>query len=117
MTTPSNPLAGAWGLVPDHALGGMRARRISRRFAEVGVGIAPGRLREIAAGAPCQGNELTDVRFAVTATEIERQERRTKFRHTRRWGVHALIVVGMVLIVLNLLISMAYAVLTMTQHY
>jgi hypothetical protein len=117
MTTPSNPLAGIWGFPQDHALGSRQARRISRRFADVGVGIPPARLQQIASGAPCRPSELTDLKFALTATELQHEERVAKLRRTRRSGVQALIVVAMVLLLLNLLICMAYAVLSMTQHY
>jgi hypothetical protein len=117
MTTPSNPLAGVWGTPRDHRLRSRQARRISRRCAGVGVGIAPARLQQIAAGAPCAARELTDLQFALTATEIRREERVTKSRRRRRCGIQCLIVVGKVLVLLNLLICMAYVVLSMTQHY
>jgi hypothetical protein len=117
MTTPSNPFVGVWGFPGDHALGSRKARRISRRFADVGVGIAPARLREIAAGSPCEAKEVTDLKFALTATEIQRENRQAKFHHMRRCGIQWLIVAGMVLLLLNVLICMAYAVLSMTQHY
>jgi hypothetical protein len=117
MTTPSNPLAGVWGIPRDHALGSRAARRISRRCAGVGVPIAPARLQQIAAGAPCVASELTDLKFALTATEIQHEERLTKFERRRRCGIQWLIVAGMVLVLLNLLICMAYVVLSMAQHY
>jgi hypothetical protein len=117
MTTPSNPLVGVWGIPRDHALGNRAARRISRRCAGVGVPIAPTRLQQIAAGAPCAASELTDLKFARTATEIQREEHRTKLERRRRRGIQWLIVAGMVLVLLNLLICMAYAVLSMAQHY
>ncbi|MGX9789245.1 hypothetical protein [Mycobacterium sp. MMS18-G62] len=117
MTTPSNPLAGVWGTPRDHELGIRHARRISRRCAGVGVGIAPTRLQQIAAGAPCDARELTDLKFALTATAIQHEERVTRFERRRRSGIQALIVAGVVLVLLNLLICMAYVVLSMTQHY
>ncbi|HKP43975.1 hypothetical protein [Mycobacterium sp.] len=117
MTTPSNPLAGVWGIPRDHALGSRAARRISRRCAGVGVPIAPARLQQIAAGAPCAESELTDLKFALTATEIQREERLTNFERRRRRGIQWLIVAGVVLVLLNLLICMAFVVLSMAQHY
>jgi hypothetical protein len=117
MTTPSNPLAGVWEIPRDHAPGNWAARRISRRCARVGVPIAPGRLQQIAAGAPCAASELIDLKFALTATEIQREERLTKFERRRRCGIQWLIVAGMVLVLLNLLICIAYVVLSMAQHY
>lgn len=117
MTTPSNSFAGVWEIARDHALGRRKARQISRRFADVGVGIAPARLQEIAAGSPCEANELMDLKFALTATEVQREYRQAKFHHIRRCGIQWLIVAGMVLLLLNVLVCMAYAVLSMAQHY
>jgi len=94
-----------------------KARRISRRCAGVGVGIAPARLQQITAGAPCDARELTDLKFALTATEIQHEERVSKFERRRRCGIQWLIVAGVVLVLLNVLVCMAYVMLSMTHHY
>ena len=113
MATPLNPWTDGWGgPIP----GRRQARRMSRRFAGVGVPIAPARLREMAAGAPVADDELTDVSFALAATEIEREQRHAKFVRGRRCAVRWLIVAGMVMVLLNLLICMAYGMLTLAQH-
>lgn len=96
--------------------GRWQARRMSRRFAAVGVGIEPARLREMAAGAPAADDELTDVSFAIAATEIEREQRHAKYVHGRRCLVRWLIVAGMVFLLLNVLICMAYGMLSLAQH-
>ncbi|ORV18507.1 hypothetical protein AWB95_03225 [Mycobacterium celatum] len=93
-----------------------RARRMSRRFAGVGVGIPASRLQEIAAGAPFLSDELVDVNFALTATEIMRQQRHAKLRRRRRDVIHWLIVAGLVLASLNLLMCMAYVFITLVMH-
>lgn len=113
MATPVNPWTHGWG---GPMLGRRQARRMSRRFAGVGVGIAPARLREMAAGAPAADDELTDVSFAFVATEIQREQRHAKFAHGRRCAVRWLIVAGMVLLLLNVLICMAYGMLSLAQH-
>jgi len=89
---------------------------MSRRFAEVGVGIPAARLREIAAGAPSASEELIDVTFALAATEMKRQERVAKFKRRRRRAMHWLIAAGMVLAALNLLLCMTYGFVTLVLH-
>jgi hypothetical protein len=96
-------------------LGRRQARRMSRRFAAVGVPIPPARLRAMAAGAPAADDELTDVTFAFAATEIEREQRHAKFVHGRRCAIQSLIVTGTVLLMLAMLICMAYGMLVLTQ--
>jgi hypothetical protein len=89
---------------------------MSRRFADVGVGISPTRLREIMAGAPFAGAESVDLNFAIAATEIERKERIARFVRMRRRAVHWLIFGAMVFVSLHLLICMAYAFVSVVQH-
>lgn len=93
-----------------------RARRMSRRFAGVGVGIPAVRLQEIAAGAPIAFEELMDVRFALTATEIKRAERLAKFERRRRVWIRFLIVAVLILAALNLLLCMAYVFIGLVLH-
>ena len=97
-------------------LGRRQARRMSRRFATVGVGIPPARLREMAAGAPAADDELTDVNFAFVATEIERAQRHAKFVHCQRCAVWLLVVTGTVLLMLTVLICMAYGMISLAEH-
>jgi hypothetical protein len=89
---------------------------MSRRFADVGVGISPARLQEIVAGGPFAGAESVDVTFAIAATEIEREERAARFVRMRRRVVQGLIFAGMVIVALHLLICMAYAFVSVVQH-
>ena len=100
---------------PLQPLGRRQARRMSRRFAAVGVGIPPARLRAMAAGAPFLGRELTDVNFALAATEMQREQRHATFERRRRCVIRWLIVAGMALVLLNVLVCMAYAVLSLAQ--
>ena len=89
---------------------------MSRRFAGVGVGVAPARLQQIAAGAPFASDELFDVRFALCATELKRQERRAQWERGKRRLVHCLIVAGLILAALNLLLCMAYVFVSLALH-
>jgi len=120
MSTPS--WADGWGSrrlaadLRDQVLSRRQARRMSRRFAEVGVGIPPARLQELAAGAPFSDDESADVKFALAATEIQRQARLAEFAQRRRRCIWWLIVAGLVLVALNSLVCMAYIVLSVAQH-
>ena len=57
---------------------------MSRSFAEVGVGMAPERIRQIAMGRPATEDELVDVGFALTATELLNEKRRSKRGRAQR---------------------------------
>jgi hypothetical protein len=100
----------------DRALTRRQARRLSRRFGDVGVTIPATRLRQIAAGATAGDDELTDVRFALAATEIEHEQRLAKVKHSQRLAVHGLIVAGLVLILLSSLLCMALLFFSLTLH-
>jgi hypothetical protein len=95
----------------DQALTRRRARRLSRRFDGVGVAIPAMRLRQIAAGASVGEDELTNVSFAITATEILREQRHAKLKHTQHQAMRWLIFAGLSLLALNSLLTMAYLVL------
>ena len=69
------------------------------------------RLRQIAAGASVGEDELTNVSFAITATELQREARQAKLKRTQHQAMHWLIVAGLTLLVLNSLLTMAYLVL------
>lgn len=102
--------------VGNHALSRRQARKMSRRFADVGVGIPAARLREIASGAPSASAELMDVNFALAATEMKRRERVSKLKRHRRRVVYWLIVGGMVLVALNLLLCMTFGFIILALH-
>jgi hypothetical protein len=89
---------------------------MSRRFAGVGVGIPAARLREIASGVPVDTAEWVDVVFGLTTSEIKREERLAKFARSRRRGTHWLIVAVMVVVVLNVLLTIACILFTLAQH-
>jgi hypothetical protein len=92
--TPSNPWGDERGQlslrlqVRNQILGRRQARRLSRRFARVGVSTPPRRLQQMLAGAPVTYEEVADVNFALIAT--------------------------LVLVTLNFLFCMAYALFSLT---
>src|SRR5690348_18412575 len=90
VTSPSQRI-----LMHDRALTRGQARRLSRRFGHVGVTIPAARLRQISAGAQAEDHELTDVGFAVAATEMEREKRQAKLRRNKRRVIRWLIVAGL----------------------
>jgi hypothetical protein len=89
---------------------------MSRRFAGVGVEIAPARLQELAEGAQFAEDESVDVNFAIAATAIRREQRLAKFERRRRLGVYWLIVAGLVLVALNFLVCMGYVLFSLVEH-
>jgi hypothetical protein len=89
---------------------------MSRRFAGVGVGIPATRLQQIAAGAPFASDELVNVNFALCVTEIKRQERRAKIKRGQHRATQWLIVAGLVVAALNLLLCLAYLVISLALH-
>jgi hypothetical protein len=103
VTSASHPI-----LWHDRALTRRQARRLSRRFDGVGVAIPAMRLRQIAAGASVGEDELTNVSFAITATELQREERHAKLKRGQRRMVRWLLVAALTLLVLNSLLCVAY---------
>ncbi|RUP06872.1 MAG: hypothetical protein EKK34_01985 [Mycobacterium sp.] len=122
MTTPSNP----WGderrrlshqlQMRGQYLGRRQARRLSRRFAQVGVHIPPTRLQQMATGTMVADRELTDVNFALIATQYLREKKSAKTTHFQRRCRHAVICAGLMLVALNFLFCLAYLFFTLTQH-
>ena len=111
MTTWSNPM---WA--GDRSLNRRQVRRLSRRFAGVGVPIPAARLHEIASGGPASEDELVDVNFALAATQMLGEERRAKRGRAQRRCVHWLIVAGSILVALNLLLCLGLAFFVLAQH-
>jgi hypothetical protein len=103
-------------LMQDRALTRGQARRLSRRFGDVGVAIPATRLRQISAGACAGDAELTDVSFAIAATEIQREERLARLKRSQRQVIRGLIVAGLVLLLLNSLFCMAYLFFSLALH-
>jgi hypothetical protein len=119
--TPSTPWGNERGH-PSHRLetrhqilGRRQARRLSRRFACVGVEATPERLRAMLAGAPVAASEVTDFNFALIASQLERDERSAKFKRLQRRGTRSLIFVGLLLVTLHFLVCFAYALFSLIE--
>jgi hypothetical protein len=116
--TPSAPWGNERGQLPqqlrNQALGRRQARRLSRRFARVGVATPPDRLAQMLAGAPAAYAEVADFHFGLIATQLKREQLGSKIRRMKRRGARTLIFVGLVLVTLNFLFCMAYALFSLT---
>jgi hypothetical protein len=97
-------------------MGRRQARRMCRRFAEVGVDTAPERLQQMLAGVPVADDEVTDVNFALIATQMKHDERVAKVNRLQRRCTRLLIFAGLILITLNFLCCVAYLLVSLTQQ-
>jgi hypothetical protein len=66
------------------------------------------------AGSPAGYAEVADFNFAVIATQFKRDQLRTRVRRMKRRGARTLLVVGMVIVTLNFLFCMAWALFNLT---
>lgn len=118
--TPSTPwgherthLAPRWQL-RNQVVGRRQARRLSRRFARVGVTSSPDRVRLMLAGSPGACAEVADFHFALIATQFKREQFSARVRRMKRRGARSLLFVGLVLVTLNFLFCMAWALFSLT---
>jgi hypothetical protein len=100
----------------EQCLGRRQSRRLSRRFAQVGVDTAPQRLQAMVAGAPAADDEVTGVNFALIASQLKRDERIAKRGRLQRRGTRFLIFLGLILVTLNFLCCIAYLLVSLTQQ-
>lgn len=105
-----------WRAIGNRPLTCRRARRISGRFARVGVGIPAAHLQAIAAGAPLRSKELTDFNFALIAAETMRRDLRAKLRKRRHRGIQCLIFIGATLAGYVVLACALVAILSLALH-
>ena len=65
---------------------------------------------------PVTEDEVTDVNFALIATELRREKRTAKFRRLQRSSTRSLMFAGLILLVMNFLFCLAYALLNLTDQ-
>ncbi|MCI4675777.1 hypothetical protein [Candidatus Mycolicibacterium alkanivorans] len=111
MTTWSAPV-----MLGQRSVSRRQSRRMSRRFEAVGVGIAPERIRAIAMGRPATEDELVDVSFALTVTELLNEKRRSRRGRARRRCTHSLMVIAGIVVAINMLLCMGLVLFILTQH-
>jgi hypothetical protein len=118
--TPSNPWGNERGQLSqrfqlrNQVLSRRQAQRLSRRFARVGVETPPHRLQQMLAGLPVAVGEMADVNFALIAIQLKHEQLIAKYKRLKRRGARSLIFVGLVLVTLNFLFCMAYALFSLT---
>ena len=118
--SPSDPWGNERGQLSQRfqlrkrAVSRRQARRLSRRFAGVGVNTPPDRLRQMLAGVPFAYAEVADVNFAFIAMQLKHEQLVAKYKRLKRRGARSLIFVGLVLVTLNFLFCMAYALFSLT---
>lgn len=66
------------------------------------------------AGSPFARAEICDFDFAVIAAQYRRDQFRARVRRIKRRGARSMLFVGMVLVTLNFLFCMAWAVFNLT---
>jgi hypothetical protein len=66
------------------------------------------------AGAPAAYAEVADFNFALIATQLKREQLAAKIVRLKRRGARLLIFVGLVVVTLNFLFCMAYALFSLT---
>src|ERR1700733_9033490 len=97
VTAASNPLGEERGRLSHQLntryqiLGQRRARRMSRQFARVGIDAQPVRLQQMLAGMPVTEDEVTDINFALIATQMRRDERSSRYKRLQRKGTQSMI--------------------------
>ncbi|MGA9492356.1 MAG: hypothetical protein WBV80_19175 [Mycobacterium sp.] len=118
--TPSTPWGHERGQLPqrfqvrNQIVGRRQARRLSRRFARVGVTTPPDRLRMMLAGSPAAYAEVADFHFASIATQFKREQFSARLRRLKRRSTRSLLFLGLVLVTLNFLFCMAWALFSLT---
>lgn len=120
--TPSNPWGDQRGQLShqlhmrSQALARRRARRLCQHFERVGVRTAPERLREMLAGAPLAAHEAINVNFALIALQLDRESRTARYKRMKRRGARSALLAGLVLVVLNFLMCLAYLMLNLAEQ-
>ena len=70
--------------------------------------------RKMLVGSPVAHADVCDFKFAVIATQYRRDQFRARVRRMKRRGARSLLVLGMVLVTLNFLFCMAWALFNLT---
>ncbi|MEB4212358.1 hypothetical protein [Mycobacterium sp. 94-17] len=81
----------------------------------MGVRTAPERLREMLEGAPLAAHELINVNFALIAIRLDRESRVERYKRLKQRGTRSLMFAGLIMVVLNFLMCMAYVLLNLTD--
>ena len=89
-------------------------RRLSRQFNAVGIDIPPERLRSIASDGPATEDEWVDVSFALLATNLLAEQRRTRRGRARQRFVRLAVVACAAVLALTALLCLGALFLSLT---
>lgn len=67
-------------------------------------------------GAPLAAHELMNVNFALIAIRLDRELRAARYKRLRQRGIRSLMLAGLIMVVLNFLVCMAYLLLNLTEQ-
>ena len=67
-------------------------------------------------GAPLAAHELMDVNFALIAIRLDRELRAARYKRLRQRGTRSLMFAGLIMVVLNFLMCMAYVLLNLAEQ-
>ncbi|WP_406813314.1 hypothetical protein [Mycobacterium sp. M23085] len=82
----------------------------------MGVRTAPERLRQMLEGAPLAAHELINVNFALIAIRLDRESRAARYKRLKQRGTRSLMFAGLIMVVINFLMCMAYVLLNLTEQ-
>ena len=102
--------------LPYHTLRRRRERRLCQSFERVGVRTPPERLREMLGGAPLAAHELINVNFALIAIQLDRESRAARYKRLKQRGTRSLMFAGLIMVVLNFLMCIAYVLLNLAEQ-
>lgn len=66
-------------------------------------------------GAPLAAHELINVNFALIAIRLDRESRVERYKRLKQRGTRSLMFAGLIMVVLNFLMCMAYVLLNLTD--
>lgn len=66
-------------------------------------------------GAPLAAHEMINLNFALIAIRLDRESRAARYKRLRQRGARSLMFAGLVMVVLNFLVCMAYLLLNLAE--
>lgn len=67
-------------------------------------------------GVPLAAHELMNVNFALIAIRLDRELRAARYKRLKQRGTRSLMFAGLIMVVLNFLVCMAYLLLNLTEQ-
>lgn len=67
-------------------------------------------------GAPLAAHELMNVNFALMAIRLDRELRAARYKRLKQRGTRSLMLAGLIMVVLNFLVCMAYVMLSLAEQ-